>query len=103
MASASVQALLNAEKDAAQLVERAKQERSKKIRSAQADAQKEVKEFLDKYDGMTRELNTGADDQALQRKIDQEAIAEVQRLQTHAAGKKNEVVSALVRAVVSVE
>ncbi|CAK7902830.1 V-type proton ATPase subunit G [[Candida] anglica] len=98
--SSGIQALLKTEKDAAEIVNEARKYRTNRLKSAKADAQKEIDEYKQQKEA---ELKKYEDEHAgLNESISKDADAEVQKeladIKAKYAEKKTAVVKLLVDA-----
>ncbi|RYP70773.1 hypothetical protein DL771_005268 [Monosporascus sp. 5C6A] len=103
--SAGIQTLLDAEREASKIVQKAREYRTKRVREARDEAKKEVdayrkkkEEEFKKFEAEHTQGNKQAEDEA-----NREADAKIQEIQ--AAGKKSQskVVDDLVKAVLEVK
>lgn len=98
--SSSIQSLLKSEKEAAEIVNEARKYRTSRLKTAKADAQKEIDEYKAQKEAELKKYE--ADHAGLNETIEKEADAQVEQdlieIKKQYAAKKDAVVKMLVKA-----
>ncbi|WPH00608.1 Hypothetical protein R9X50_00343800 [Acrodontium crateriforme] len=103
--SAGIQTLLDAEREAQKIVQKAREYRTKRVKDARSEAQKEIEEYRNKkeeeFKGFEKEHTSG--NKAAEEKADKETEKELEKIK--AIGKKTgpQVVDDLIKAVMDVK
>ncbi|KAH9815358.1 H+-ATPase G subunit-domain-containing protein, partial [Melampsora americana] len=100
-----IQALLDAEKEAAKIVEKAREYRSQKIKDARGEASKEIESLRSKREEEFQNFqstHTGSTDDQ-QREIDTETEAKIESIKSEFAKNRETVVKTLLEKVIDVQ
>ncbi|CAO3698389.1 hypothetical protein G6F70_006748 [Rhizopus microsporus] len=103
--SQGINTLLDAEREAAKIVQKAKQYRVQRAKEARSEAAKEIENIKaqknEEYQNFIAQ-NSGQSDQSLG-KVDEETEAKIQEIRKAAAEKKQDAIELMLKSIVSVD
>ncbi|KAI9469903.1 MAG: G subunit of V-type ATPase [Benjaminiella poitrasii] len=103
--SQGINTLLDAEREAAKIVQKAKQYRVQRLKDARSEAAKEIEELKAQknieYQNFVAQ-HSGESDQSLS-KVDQETEAKIQEIREAAEKNKEEAIQKIMKAITNVE
>ncbi|GAN01190.1 v-type ATPase [Mucor ambiguus] len=103
--SQGINTLLDAEREASKIVQKAKQYRVQRLKDARSEAAKEIEELKAQKNTEYQDFvaqHSGQSDQSLG-KVDQETEAKIEEIRAAASNKKQDAVDKMIKAITNVE